>query len=80
VEDAIAAVVKDPILPGVGGVAAHVEENGSGAGQGGLGANEVGSHELCLFDEPNITPRGCRGTKCGQLLSWHTNDHFLNHL
>ena len=56
VKDAVAAVVKDPILPGAGDVAAHVEENRGGAAQGGLRTNEVRSgHELCLIDEPNIT-------------------------
>ena len=82
VEDAIAAVMKDPILPGVRSVARHVKENGGGRSKGGLRTLEVrsGGHELRLFDEPNITPRGCSGTKCGQLLNWHTNDHFLNHL
>ena len=55
VEDAIAAVMKDPILPGAGNVAAHVEEHRGGAGQSGLGADEMGSHGLCLIDEHNIS-------------------------
>ena len=48
VEDAVAAVMKDPILPGAGDVAAHVEENRGGAGESGLRADEVGSHESCV--------------------------------
>ena len=49
VEDAITGVMKDPILPGVGSVAAHVEENGV-ADQVGLGANEVRHGALCLMN------------------------------
>ena len=72
--------MEDPILPGVGSVAAHVKEHRGRAGQGGLGTNEVGSHEVCLFDEPNITPTEGSGGICGQLLNWHTSDHSLYHL
>ncbi len=48
--------MKDPILPGFGSIAAHVEENRGGAAQGGLRTNEVrsGGHELCLFDVLSI--------------------------
>ena len=45
--------MEDPILPGVGSVAAHVEENGV-ANQVGLGTNEV-RHELSVFDSYKIS-------------------------
>ena len=81
-EDTVAAVMKDTVDPGAGGIATHVEENGLTGGELRQSALEVrsGGHELGLFDEPNITPRGSSGTKYGQLLNWHTNNHFLYHL